>query len=137
LLATALVLYAATLAAFVILDAAWLALVAVDLFRGQLGAVLRPEPDLIAGAAFYLVYAGGLAALAGHPARGPAGAAARGAILGLSAYATFDLTSLAIVAGWTPGLALLDMAWGTAASAAAAACGRAAATRAARHRARA
>ncbi len=36
----------------------------------------------------------------------------RGAILGLTAYATFDLTNLAILKGWTPLVAAVDIAWG-------------------------
>ena len=46
-----------------------------------------------------------------------------GALLGLTAYATFDLTNLAIINGWTLGLAALDMAWGTVLSAIAAVAG--------------
>ena len=56
-------------------------------------------------------------------------AATHGAVLGLTAYATFDLTSLAIIKGWTPGLAAVDMAWGTVLSAIAAVAGYAAGKR--------
>ena len=107
-----LVAYIATLIAFVALDVTWLMLVAVGLFQSQLGAILRPQPDLIAAAAFYPIYAGGLVMLAVRPAlraRSLISAAANGAILGLTAYATFDLTNLAIIKGWTLGLALIEI----------------------------
>jgi uncharacterized membrane protein len=44
-------------------------------------------------------------------------AAWRGAILGLTAYGTFDLTNLAIIQGWTLAVTLVDITWGMIASA--------------------
>jgi uncharacterized membrane protein len=123
----ALTAYAVTLVVFLAVDAAWLILVAVDLFRAQLGPILRPEPMVAAIAVFYPLYALGLTCLAVLPmsgAQGPTGAAGRGALLGLTAYATFDLTNLAILRDWTIGLAVIDTAWGTFASALAALLGR-------------
>ena len=104
-----------SLFAFVILDAAWLMLVAVPMFQSQLGAILRPEPMLGAAIAFYPIYTFGLVALAVRPAiaaRSMALATAKGAVLGLTAYATFDLTNLAVIKGWTIRLATIDIAWG-------------------------
>ena len=37
----------------------------------------------------------------------------RGALLGLSAYAAYDLTNQAVVKGWTWKLTLIDLAWGS------------------------
>lgn len=133
----ALTAYAVTLVAFVAVDAAWLILVAVDLFRAQLGPILRAEPMAAAIAVFYPLYALGLTVLAVLPmsgARSPIGAAGRGALVGLTAYATFDLTNLAILRDWTIGLAVIDTAWGTFASALAAFLGRVAFDRADRTR---
>lgn len=109
----------ASLLTFVILDAAWLSLVAMDLFQRQLGPILRPAPVVGAIVAFYLVYVAGLVALAVWPALSHQSwrmAAAQGAVLGLTAYATFDLTNLAVIERWTIGLAVADMAWGVTAS---------------------
>jgi len=36
-----------------------------------------------------------------------------GAMLGLVAYGTYDLTNLATLKGWPLHVALLDLAWGT------------------------
>jgi uncharacterized membrane protein len=108
-----------SLLTFVILDAAWLALVAIDLFQKQVGPILRPAPLVGAIVAFYPVYAAGLVVLAVRPAlshRSWRMAAALGAALGLTAYATFDLTNLAIIERWTIGLAIADVAWGVVAS---------------------
>jgi uncharacterized membrane protein len=37
-----------------------------------------------------------------------------GALLGLFAYGTYDLTNLAVLKGFTTRIALIDLAWGTA-----------------------
>lgn len=124
--APSLIVYAATLITFVVLDVAWLTLFAVGQFQSQLGAILRAQPMLSAAVAFYLIYAAGLVVLAVRPAlqeRSVRSATAKGAMLGLTAYATFDLTNLAIIERWTFGLALMDMAWGTFVSAVAAMIG--------------
>ena len=41
-----------------------------------------------------------------------------GAVFGLVAYATYDLTNLAVMKGFTLKIALIDMVWGMALSAA-------------------
>ena len=121
-----------TLIVFAVLDLAWLTLYAGAVFRSRLGPLLRAEPDLVAAVAFYLVYAAGMVILVVSPAiaaRSVSPALWRGAVLGLTAYATFDLTNLAIVAGWSWPVSMMDMAWGTLASALAAAAGYAAGRR--------
>ena len=108
-------IFGTTLVVFVGFDVAWLALVAVEMFQSQLGSILRPEPMLGAAIAFYPIYSFGLVALAVHPAIAARSlwiAAAKGALVGLTAYATFDLTNLAIIKDWTVGLAIVDIAWG-------------------------
>ena len=52
-----------------------------------------------------------------------------GALFGLFAYGTYDLTNLATLRNWTLKVALLDMAWGTFVTAMAAAAGCAVAAR--------
>jgi uncharacterized membrane protein len=115
-----LALFAGTLLVFLVLDGTWLVLVANGFFKSQLGVLLRAQPDLAAALVFYLIYTGGLLVLAVGPAarEGSANAAAaRGGVLGLTAYATFDLTNLAIIQGWTLAVTLVDITWGTIVSA--------------------
>jgi len=119
-------IFAATLLAFVALDAAWLVLVAGAFFKSEVGALLRSQPDLAVAAVFYLIYAGALVILAVTPAlreRSAKSAIWKGAVLGLSAYATFDLSNLAVIQGWTLRVTLVDITWGTIASALAALAG--------------
>jgi uncharacterized membrane protein len=112
--------FVATLLAFVALDAAWLVLVAGPFFKSQVGALLRAQPNIVAVVSFYPIYAAGLVVLVVAPAlwdRSAKAAIWRGAVLGLTAYATFDLTNLAIIEGWTLAVTLFDVTWGTIASA--------------------
>ena len=109
-----------TVLAFVVVDAVWLALVAGRMFRATLGSLIRDRPDMAAAAAFYALYALGMFVLVLLPALRAGSvtdAVWLGAVLGLTAYATFDLSNMAVLAGWTWRLALADMAWGTFATA--------------------
>jgi uncharacterized membrane protein len=118
--------YIAILAAFLVLDGIWIALVAMPLFQASLGAILNPSPNVAAIAAFYPIYAFGNYWLALRPAlaaRAMQIAVINAAVLGLAAYATFDLTGLAVIKGWTLKLALIDIGWGMAASVIAAVAG--------------
>ena len=120
-----LVSYGVTLIAFLAIDYVWLAWIAKSTYAAEMGDLLRKEPNLVAAAVFYLLYAGGLtlfAVMPGLNAGSAIQAIALGAAFGLIAYATYDLTNLSVLKGFSLKLALIDMAWGTCASAAAVAC---------------
>ena len=51
------------------------------------------------------------------------GAVWRGALFGLLAYATYDLTNLATIQGWPWQVSVFDMIWGTAVNTVVAAAG--------------
>jgi uncharacterized membrane protein len=51
------------------------------------------------------------------------GAMVAGALFGLVAYATYDLTNLTTLKGWPLSLAFIDMVWGACVSGVAAAAG--------------
>ena len=115
--------YARALACFLALDASWLATMCPRLYRPALGALMAPVPDWRAAAAFYALYLLGLVVLAVAPAlerRDARVALRRGALLGLVAYATYDLTNQATLRGWPWTITLADLAWGTLASGSAA-----------------
>lgn len=118
--------YGAAALAFLVLDGIWLSLATPRLYRPAMGDLLAPRFSLAPAAAFYLIYIGGLLALAIAPALRsgqPIQALAYGAALGLVAYGTYDLTNLATMRGFPTHLALIDLAWGTIASAGAAYAG--------------
>lgn len=119
--------YLAAGAAFAAIDAIWLTMVGPRLYRPTLDPVLADRFDLPAAVAFYLVYIGGVIALAVLPAAregaGLARAAANGAMLGFVAYATYDLTNQATLKVWSWKITLADIGWGTFLTACAAAAG--------------
>jgi uncharacterized membrane protein len=55
---------------------------------------------------------------------GTAGAARRGAALGLVVYATYDLTNWAVLRGWPAYLVPIDVVWGVVLTASAASVGK-------------
>lgn len=119
-----LILYAACAVVLLPLDFAWLATVGRTFYRSELGALLRDNPNLPVAALFYLAYVAGLVVLVAAPAEGDVLKALwMGAVLGLVAYGTYDLTNLATLRGYSPTIAVVDMAWGTSVSAVSAAGG--------------
>lgn len=82
-----------------------------------------PRPNWIAAELFYLLYPIALLVFAvpQADAGGSWRAAGFGALFGFFAYATYDLTNLATLKGWSVSFALVDVLCGTLLSAAAAA----------------
>ena len=70
----------ATAAALLVLDLAWLGVVARDLYREALGGLMRPEAYLPAAALFYAFYVSVTVAWAVLGAPSTAGAARRGGL---------------------------------------------------------
>lgn len=106
-----------------VLDAVWLTTVGPRLYRPAIGELLAPQPNLRVAVLFYLIYVGGIVFLAVTPALRDGSAlraAVSGAVLGLVAYATYDLTNQATLRVWPAHLTLIDLAWGTCVTAAAA-----------------
>lgn len=123
---TYVVAYIATAVIFLGLDAIWLSQIALGMYRQELGSLLLEKPNLAIAAAFYLLYVAGIVVLAVIPSLGDGGwvkALLLGAVLGLVAYGTYDITNLATLKGWSPRLAVIDIAWGTALTAVSATIG--------------
>jgi uncharacterized membrane protein len=117
------ILYLATLAVMVPLDFLFLGVLARDFFKSQVGGVLG-DLNVVPAAAFYLLYALGIVIFVTASA-GPnwQHALAYGALFGFFCYATFDLTTLALLRGWTWPAVIVDMSWGAFATAVAATAG--------------
>jgi uncharacterized membrane protein len=107
--------YVSTAIVFLGLDSIWLGLVATKMYRRWLGSLMRERPNFAAAGLFYLVYVAGVVYFAVMPAIGGGWteAALSGAILGLIAYGTYDMTNLATLKGWSTAMSITDMAWGT------------------------
>jgi uncharacterized membrane protein len=123
--------YGATLVAFLAVDFIWLGFVATRFYREQLGHMMLEKPLLGVAFAFYALYALGIVVLAVLPGLREDSwrtAALLGALLGLVAYGTYDLTNFSTLKGWPVMMTFVDMAWGTVLTAVAASAGYAAAS---------
>lgn len=109
--------YGIVLIAVLALDSIWLSTMAEPLYRRHVGALLLDQPELWAAALFYLLYPVGVATFAVGPAvaaDSPAKALGLGGLLGLIAYATYDLTNQATLRGWSGLVTVADIGWGIA-----------------------
>lgn len=112
-----LVAYIATAVVFLGLDAIWLSKVALGMYRRELGDLLLERPNLLIAGMFYAIFVVGIVILAIVPALNGGGwlqALLLGAVLGLVAYGTYDITNLSTLTGWSASVTLVDLAWGTA-----------------------
>lgn len=117
------VAYAATAILFGILDALWLGKMVPAVYRPEIGEMLmrgwRPVPALV----FYALYMLGIQIFAVAPALAAGKwqvALLWGALFGFFCYMTYDLTNYATLKVWSLKVTLLDIAWGTIATGAAA-----------------
>jgi uncharacterized membrane protein len=108
--------YLTVLVVLTAVDFLWLGLVALDFYKKEIGPLMLEKPRLEVAALFYVLCAAGITLLAVQPAL-TAGewhkAVLFGALFGLCAYGTYDLTNLATLQRWSFRLTVVDMAWGT------------------------
>jgi len=106
--------YLATAAAFLGADYIWLNR-AMGFYKNSLGDLLADKPNLAAAAALYVIYFVGIVVFAVLPAaRSDEWGAAimLGGLLGLVAFATYDLTNLATLSRWPLVVVIVDLFWG-------------------------
>lgn len=102
------------------LDFVWLGKVGKGIYEQHLSGLLAPQPRMGAALAFYAIYLVGITYFVTVPAldEGSLGKAALGgALLGLVAYATWNLTNLAVLKDYPSSIVPIDLAWGTFATA--------------------
>jgi uncharacterized membrane protein len=118
--------YGATAVIFLLMDMTWLTLTGNAVYRPVLGPLMADKVDGGAAIAFYLIYIFGLVFFAVRPALASQDwktAALSGLLLGLVAYATYDLTNQATLRLWALKITLMDLGWGMTASAVASTLG--------------
>jgi len=123
---TFLKLFGATGAAMFALDLVWLGIVAKGFYARHMGSLLRPDVKWVPALLFYVVYVAAIVVFVVMPAaerRSLGRALAMGAFFGLAAYATYDLTSLALIRDFPMIVVLVDLAWGVVLTTVAAAVG--------------
>lgn len=105
------------------MDLIWLLGIAKNLYRNEMGDLMASEPKLMAGLAFYLLYALGVCIFVIAPALTRQSfiyALQYGALFGLFCYMTYDLTNLAVIRNFPAKLAFIDIGWGSLVTAASA-----------------
>jgi uncharacterized membrane protein len=106
-----LVLYLTTLVVLMALDFLFLGVVAKGFFVSEVGDMLG-DVKLVPALLFYLIYVVGVLIFVSGPAATWSTTLLYGALFGLFCYATFDLTSLALLKHWSWAVAALDVSWG-------------------------
>ncbi|KRE04251.1 hypothetical protein ASE63_25860 [Bosea sp. Root381] len=108
--------YIAFLVAFGICDAIWLGTMTARLYRPALGDLIVEQVRIWPAALFYFGFPLGVVHFALMPALRDGSATAallNGALIGLLAYATYDLTNYATLRPWTLTITLADLVYGT------------------------
>ncbi|MEW6555260.1 MAG: DUF2177 family protein [Actinomycetota bacterium] len=100
------------------IDAVWLFTMSKRFYSTHIGSLLADSPRLAPAVAFYLIYAFGASVLVVVRAVDEGSGYLRvllwGALLGLFAYATYDLTNQATLKEWPTLVTVVDLAWGAA-----------------------
>jgi uncharacterized membrane protein len=109
-------LYAIALPIFFTIDMFWLGIVSKNLYREQIGHILKSDVNWIAAIIFYLIFIAGLIIFVIEPAIEKnlwTHALLFGAFFGLVTYATYDLTNLAVAKDWPLLITIVDVTWGS------------------------
>ena len=109
------VAYASSACFLLALDALWLTVLMGGTYKELLGPLMLEQPRLGVAAVFYVLFSVGLVVfgvLPGIAAQDWRRTALLSALFGLLAYATYDLSNLATLKGWSTTLTLIDIAWG-------------------------
>ncbi len=114
---TFLIAYAAAAVVFLCIDAVWLRTMVDTLYRPRLGDLLLEHFRPVPAALFYFIYIAGVVKFAVLPSLGHdlwIMTLCNGALLGLVAYGTYDLTNQATLKTWPTAITIADLCWGTA-----------------------
>ncbi len=98
-----------------LIDAVWLDTMYKLIYQPTIGHLMLDKPNFIAAAIFYLMYVAALVYLIINPAINKANFSQlliNSAVFGAICYATYDLTNLATIKGFSAKIAVIDIIWG-------------------------
>lgn len=108
--------YLSSLLAMLALDGIWLGLTMKRFYGPRIGHLLADSAKLGPAAVFYLIYILGVSLLVVIPSVQQQAARKKvlwtGALLGLMAYGTYDLTNQATLKDWPVIVTVVDLMWG-------------------------
>ena len=105
-----------TAVVFFAIDLIWLGLIAKNFYARNMGDLMAEKVRWPAAFLFYAIYIAGILLFVVFPAADKGSlvqALYMGALLGLLCYATYDLTSYALIKGFPLKVVVVDMIWGT------------------------
>lgn len=109
------IIYFITLLTLALIDSAWLFSMGAQ-YKSWLGHLFAPQVNFIPVIFFYLIYTFGLVYFVVMPGVKSGNSLVAvflaGALFGLVAYATYDLTNHATMQSWPLVVTLVDMLWG-------------------------
>ena len=101
---------------FMIIDAIWLSYSIKRIYLPNLSSVpMNDRPKFLVGIVFYFIYVLGVTLIVLKPAidnNSILQAFWTGAVFGIVAYGTYNLTNLVFIKNWSYGVTVLDMFWG-------------------------
>ena len=112
--------YLITFVVFMVIEGIWLAVVAKDFYKKEIGYIMSKSPKILPTLIFSLVFVFGLVFFVINPALARDSwsyALLAGSILGLVSYSTYDLTNHAALEGWPLKVTIVDLLWGLSMSA--------------------
>ncbi len=101
---------------FLVIDFIWLVFISRKLYDRELKAIKKEKINWTAAGIFYVIYIIGIVFFVIAPAVEKASisyAIFGGALFGLVAYSTYDLTNLATMKGFPLKITIIDLIWGT------------------------
>ncbi|MFB6290629.1 MAG: DUF2177 family protein [Candidatus Bipolaricaulia bacterium] len=108
-------LYLICLGTFLAVDFFWLGVVARKFYREELGELMAESTNWVAAIVFYLLFVVGILVFVVNPALEKSSlirSIGLGFLFGLISYATYDLTNLATLSGWSLKVTGVDLVWG-------------------------
>jgi uncharacterized membrane protein len=107
--------YLVAIVVFFAIDIVWLAVIAKDLYRKEIGFIMSSSPNWWAALVFYLIFIFGLVYFVIYPGIESGNLVKTilvGLLFGFITYATYDLTNLATLEGWPIKITIIDLIWG-------------------------
>src|SRR6056297_1374266 len=108
--------YLITFIIFLVIDFIWLGAVARNLYRQQLGFLMKENFNMTAAFTFYILFTAGIVFFVLNRALALSSwqyALFAGMFFGLITYSTYDLTNLATIKDWPLTITIIDLIWGT------------------------
>ena len=100
---------------FLVIDFVWLSIAVKYIYKPSIGFLLLDKPNISAAFLFYFIYILGITVFVLKPNLNEYqifDAFWMGALFGLVAYGTYDLTNLATIKNWSLKVTIIDLIWG-------------------------